>query len=171
VLLVVLIRLAVAAVFIAAATAKFLGRDAFSMSVTSLTPMGDRAASVAVVGVPTAELIVGSQLLAGGWMPWTAVAAVGMLSLFSGVLVVALATRTTAACGCFGRASHGKPVTWRLVIRNAFLIVGCLWVATANAPASSSTAAWTGLGIAAATMLLIAIVKVDRISRRATSAP
>ncbi len=158
-LLILVIRLALAAVFIAAATAKLIGRDSFAATLTAITPVSGAAASVALVAVPAGELAVGCELVVGGWMPWTAAAAAGMLVVFSAVLVAALAAKRKSSCGCFGGASRGKPISWRLVARNGCLFAGCLVVALAGPRTNPSTGAATALMMALAVVLLLRLVK------------
>lgn len=67
---------------------------------------------------PVLELLIGSGLITGvRLMP---VAALGLLLLYTGVLLVQVTKNNAPPCACFGRAA--RPITWRTVARNGVLL-------------------------------------------------
>jgi hypothetical protein len=80
----------------------------------------------AVPVVPWLEVVLGALLAAGVARPWSALAAVALLLVFSGLLALRLVQKRPAPCACFGRLS-GRPVTWWSVVRNLALIGLALW--------------------------------------------
>ena len=68
---------------------------------------------------PAVELLVGAGLISGlRLMPE---AALGVLLIYTGVLLVQVSREDAPPCACFGRAA--KPITWRTVGRNSLLLV------------------------------------------------
>ncbi len=68
---------------------------------------------------PVVELLIGAGLITGlRLMPE---AALGLLLLYTGVLLVQISKPDAPPCACFGRAA--TPITWRTVARNAVLLV------------------------------------------------
>lgn len=70
-------------------------------------------------GVPVVELAVAGALLV---VPgWGAVAAAGLLMLFTALLVSIVRSGQTIACSCFGAVSD-EPVSWVEITRNGVLL-------------------------------------------------
>jgi uncharacterized membrane protein YphA (DoxX/SURF4 family) len=79
---------------------------------------------VAVV-VPYVELLLGALLVAGFFMPWTAVAALGLLVAFTYVIVQRLRDGSRPPCACFGSRSK-RPLGAYHVARNLALVLAAL---------------------------------------------
>ncbi len=68
---------------------------------------------------PFVELLIGAGLLGGlRLMPE---AALGVLLIYTGVLLVQISRADAPPCACFGRAA--KPITWRTIARNGGLLL------------------------------------------------
>jgi uncharacterized membrane protein YphA (DoxX/SURF4 family) len=71
--------------------------------------------------VPFAEVALGALLIAQLWRPVAAVAAVGLFTAFTALLVWHLRRGHRPPCACFGSWTS-KPIGWHLVARNVALI-------------------------------------------------
>ena len=68
---------------------------------------------------PVLELLIGAGLITGvRLMPE---AALGLLLVYTGVLLVQISKPDAPPCACFGRAT--TPITWRTIARNVVLLV------------------------------------------------
>jgi len=86
--------------------------------------------SVAVV-VPYIEIVVGVLLVAQLFRPWPAVVAIGMLLVFTVVIVRRIRDGSRPPCACFGSKSK-RPLGAYHVVRNlAFLALALVAVAAA----------------------------------------
>jgi len=80
-------------------------------------------------GLPYVEIGIGVLVLAGLAFGPAAIAAASLLTVFTGVVAVALARGTTSACGCFGRTDL-RPLRRTVVLRNLLLlgVAVCLFI-------------------------------------------
>jgi peroxiredoxin len=142
-MVVVVIRLVLAAVFAVAGAAKLVDRRAFHRALGEfglprvLTgPLG--------VAVPLVELAVAAGLLLPGVAWAAAVAAVGLLLAFMAVIARSLARGETPDCNCFGRMSGGQ-VGRKTLVRNGLLTVAAAVVVGAGpARSAASAVGWIG---------------------------
>jgi hypothetical protein len=102
-------------VFLVSGTAKLLTLPTFRFGLQLLPFMSARLAAVVSVALPVAELVLATFLFANH--SWAKYAAIGMLIVFSGVAVVAVAMGRQVPCGCFGQLD-GQTLSWRTVFRN-----------------------------------------------------
>jgi uncharacterized membrane protein len=124
-----LLRVAIAALFLFAAITKLVDPSSFAQQIANyqLTPWP--ATAVLSVFFPALELCVGISLLLGRWesgaLVWVAV----LLTIFSGALLSAIVRGLSIDCGCFGRSIENTGTLWPL-IRNLVLLVvtGFLWL-------------------------------------------
>jgi len=113
-------RLFLAGVFLWAAVTKLPDMAAFATGVANyrlLPPALVPWAASAVVGV---EVAVGLALLTGLWLRPAALAAAGLLALFTAGLTQALLRGIDLSCGCFG---GNEPATWLTVARDVAMLV------------------------------------------------
>jgi putative oxidoreductase len=123
-----LLRVAIAALFLFAAITKLVDPNSFAEQIANyqLTPWP--ATAVLSVFLPALELCVGISLLLGRWesgaLVWVAI----LLTIFSGALLSAIVRGLSIDCGCFGRSIENTGTLWPL-IRNLVLLVvtGFLW--------------------------------------------
>ena len=124
-----LLRVAIAALFLFAAITKLVDPSSFAQQIANyqLTPWP--ATAVLSVFLPALELCVGISLLLGRWesgaLVWVAV----LLTIFSGALLSAIVRGLSIDCGCFGRSIENAGTLWPLT-RNLVLlaVTGFLWL-------------------------------------------
>jgi thiol-disulfide isomerase/thioredoxin len=112
-------RLILAAVLTGAGISKLADRDGAREALKSFgVPTG--WAGLGAVALPVVELVVAAALipLASAW--WAALAALGLLLLFSAVIGRVLARGERPDCRCFGQL-RPQPVGWSTLVRNAGL--------------------------------------------------
>lgn len=128
-----LLRVAIAALFLFAAITKLVDPSSFAQQITNyqLTPWP--ATAVLSVFLPALELCVGICLLLGRWESGALVWAAILLTIFSGALLSAIVRGLSIDCGCFGRSIENTGTVWPL-IRNVLLLVvtGFLWFSRAK---------------------------------------
>jgi uncharacterized membrane protein YphA (DoxX/SURF4 family) len=112
-------RIALAAVFLAAAVAK--GRDldgtregVSALASPSLAPIG--------VALPLVEALLGVGLLIPTTARLAAIVSIILLLIFSALIIRGLRQDHPPACHCFGGNSK-QPVSTQMVMRNAAFIV------------------------------------------------
>ncbi|MEY2469710.1 MAG: Methylamine utilization protein MauE [Actinomycetota bacterium] len=103
-----------------------LGLVFLAAAVSKLSVRGwarDTAAALRVPfrltqSAPAVELLIGAGLVTRvRFMPE---AALGVLLIYTGVLLIQISREDAPPCACFGRAA--KPITWATVARNAVLV-------------------------------------------------
>ena len=152
---------AVAAVFVVAAVTKLRSPAAVREATSALDVPGSVARFIA-----PGELVVATLLLLAPRVG--AVAAVGLLVVFTALLRRALATGRVVRCGCFG-AGSGALVTSVSIIRNVALIAASslAWSAPSvrtidNVELSAAIA--VGVGVVCMGVLLHALAELRRIT-------
>ena len=144
-----IIRWALAAVFVVAAVGKLLDLDGSRRSLEQFG-VSARVARFGGVALPFAELAVAAALLIRPTARWGAVAAVLLLAVFVAGIARALAQGKSPDCHCFGRI-HSEPVGAATVIRNLVLAAAAAFIAIAGAGPSIDR----GLGHLNATQLAL----------------
>ena len=113
-------------VFVAAGVLKLVEGPAWLKQAADM----EVSRSVAVV-VPYIEIVVGVLLVAQLFRPWPAVVAIGMLLVFTVVIVRRIRDGSRPPCACFGSKSK-RPLGAYHVVRNlAFLALALVAVAAA----------------------------------------
>ena len=89
--------------------------------------------------IPWAELGVGALLVTAVGLPWTALAAAGLVTSFTVMVALRLVLGEPVPCGCFGETSP-RPVGVDTLARNVVLLAGTVAAAltgmTPGGPAS-----------------------------------
>jgi uncharacterized membrane protein YphA (DoxX/SURF4 family) len=125
-MVVLIARIALAAVFAAAAAGKLADRAGSRAAVTGLG-VPRRLAPTVALGVPVGELVVAVSLIVGPWASWGALGALGLLAAFSAAIAANLGRPVRPDCHCFGQL-HSSPVSVALVVRNVALAVPAVLV-------------------------------------------
>lgn len=129
--LILLARLVLAGVFIAAALPKLQDPEAFAVSVRSFRILeGTSSAWIALV-LPWLELAAGIGLLVPRIRRASGLALGALLLLFVGLHLSAWARGLDIACGCFGESEAGGTAYHWNILRNLGLIallVPTLWI-------------------------------------------
>jgi uncharacterized membrane protein YphA (DoxX/SURF4 family) len=119
------VRLLVGAIFIAASIDKILHPEAFAQMVHNYQILPDASINVTAIVLPWVELVLGSLLVLGLWIPGTVVLANLLFLAFFGSLLLNLARGLDIHCGCFNTGTQGKPSTIWFLFRDAiFLLLG-----------------------------------------------
>ena len=139
-------RLLLAAVFLAAGVAKL--RD-LPGSRRAVGEFGVPARAAVVLGtlLPLAELAITGALIAGPTGSWGALAALALLLLFSVAIAWNLSHGRAPDCHCFGQL-HSSPASRRTVARNLGL-AALAFLLAAGLGALAPATAIAGVGIAA----------------------
>ena len=114
-------RVLIGSLLVAGSLSKGLNFRWFVGVVTKylLTPAG--SARAIAFGVALVELVMGTMLLGGWLLPWSAFGAVGLLIVLSTAITVNLVRgRFDVECGCAGFWKK-KRIGWDLLCRNAGL--------------------------------------------------
>ena len=120
-----LARLLLGGVFIYASLDKILHPLAFAKSINNYQILPDRLINLAAIILPWLELILGSLLLFGIWLPGAVTLINLLLATFFAALLFNIARGLNVDCGCFPASATGSPSTSWYVIRDAvFLLVG-----------------------------------------------
>lgn len=120
---------ALAAMFLVAGFGK-LGRP--HDSAVGFAAMGLPAPRFLSFAVPGAEIVVAVLLL---WVPWLGGAlALGLLVVFTTVMVQAIRRGVHTPCGCFGSNTTEPEISWFEVARNVVLMIGAFAALFAPGP-------------------------------------
>ena len=71
--------------------------------------------------IPAVEIVIGFAFIVGLTLPLTTLAAVGLLVVFSALLVIGMAGGELETCGCFGRLLEQSPAS--ALSRNLILLI------------------------------------------------
>lgn len=75
--------------------------------------------------IPWIEVAVGALLVTSAGLPWTAMAAAGLLLAFTAMVALRLLLGQPVPCGCFGETSP-RPVGLDTLARNVVLLLAAL---------------------------------------------
>ncbi|MBI2800892.1 MAG: DoxX family protein [Gammaproteobacteria bacterium] len=118
---VAIVSFALAAIFLTGAADKLKARDVFVSVVQAYGLLPIPLVVVFSFAIAVAELLIGAALLIPATWPFSQTAALGLLVIVSGAIVINLLRgRTELDCGC-GGASADQPLSWGLVLRNVGL--------------------------------------------------
>ena len=123
--LLIMFRIALAAVFLVAGVFKLADLEAFAVSIGNFGILPDGLVAAAALLLALAEVLAAVLLLLG--KPLGLWLITGMLLLFMGVLVYGIQLGLDIDCGCFGAAEGGPPATLSgAFLRDIPLLLICL---------------------------------------------
>ena len=122
------IRLALGAVFIAAAWYKIADPHAFGLSIASYQILPASIINIMAVTLPWMEIVVGLTLIAGLWTRAGALIICGMLAMFMAAIIVALFRDLPISCGCFASAEAGDEISAATLWRDGIWLAGAAYV-------------------------------------------
>jgi putative oxidoreductase len=122
------LRLLVAAVFLAAAIPKVLDPASFATDIDNYRVVPDALIGPMAVVLPLVETTIGLALVTGLYARGAAILASGMLVTFAIAMVQAIARGIDLDCGCFGHVVETQ-VSWMTVTRNVVLTLVCAAIA------------------------------------------
>lgn len=122
----VILRLALSAIFGVAAVTKFLDRKGAREAVKNFGAPGRFAPAIAVL-LPLTELAVAFGLLFSSTVSYSALAALLLLVLFVIAIGYNLKQGRTHDCHCFGQL-YSRPLGWPTLARNVAFAVGACFI-------------------------------------------
>jgi uncharacterized membrane protein YphA (DoxX/SURF4 family) len=121
---VLLLRLALGAIFIYAAWVKLrLPWQLFAMSIDSYELLPPGPVEFLARTLPAFELLLGVALIAGVWLRISSAIASGLLIVFFSLIVNAAIKGQEISCGCFG---PGETLSWKTMLRDGTMLAGSL---------------------------------------------
>ncbi len=152
---VLIARLLLAAVFVAAGVAKLADREGSRRAVTDFGVPATVAAPLGIL-LPLAELAVAAALIPTATALWGAVGALALLLLFVAGIGANLARGRRPDCHCFGQL-HSAPAGWSTLARNGVLaaVAAFLVWRGLQGDVGPSVVGWIG-GLPAAWLLVLA---------------
>lgn len=124
-----LMRLALAAIFVAAALPKIGAPRDFALALFRYRLLPDGAINAAALTLPWLELIAALALLQPRWRTAGAAWLLALLGAATAGLAAALIRGLEIDCGCFSLRPGGSPVTLWSLARNAILLAAIAWSA------------------------------------------
>jgi len=121
---ILVLRVVVAAVFLAAALPKIADPRSFATDIDNYRMLPDALIGPFAVGLPLFEALIGIALITGVHARGAAVLASGMLVAFAVAMVQAIGRGIDLDCGCFGHVVETR-VSWLTVGRNVLLTIAC----------------------------------------------
>jgi uncharacterized membrane protein YphA (DoxX/SURF4 family) len=123
-IVVIVLRLVLAAVFIFAAYTKLRQPWLlFAMSIDSYGILPEWAVLASARVLPWFELVLGILLLTGFWLRYAAIAATAILSVFFAAVIRSYVKGLAIDCGCFG---VGEALSAKTLIRDGALIASAV---------------------------------------------
>jgi uncharacterized membrane protein YphA (DoxX/SURF4 family) len=137
--LVIVLRLALAAIFAFAAYSKLRHPwVVFAMSVDSYQVLPEWAVLAVARTLPWSELILSVLLAIGIWLRYTSLAAAAVLGLFFVMMLIAYGRGLVIDCGCFG---FGEQLSPRTLARDGLLLAAAFTLAFLAARSRDPSAA------------------------------
>ena len=115
------VRLFLAAVFAAAALAKLSDVEGTRRALKEFGAPGVLIPASSIL-LPAFEILIAAALVSARAAQWGAIAALALLGLFSAVIFINLARGRAHSCHCFGQF-HSAPISAKTLIRN-FILIG-----------------------------------------------
>lgn len=126
-ILVVVLRLVVAALFLTSSITALADPVAFATDIDNYRMMPDALIGPMSVGMPLLELLLGLALVSGVHARGAALVASAMLVVFAIAMVQAIVRGIDLDCGCFGHVVETR-VSWLTVARNVVLTIASIAV-------------------------------------------
>ena len=135
-LVLVLLRLGMAAVFIGAAIPKIAAPDLFALSVHNYQMLPAWGVNALAIFLPWLELVVGACLAVGVWSRASALVMAAMMVVFMVALASAAARGLSISCGCFEVGEHPEQssLVWAALRDVVFLAAAVILVRCDGGP-------------------------------------
>ncbi len=122
-----LARLALGGIFIAASIDKIAHPAEFAKIVHNYRILPDSAVNVAAIVLPWLEAIIGALIISGIWLPGAVLIANILLFVFFSALMYNVARGLNVHCGCFSTTASASPqTTWYIIRDSLFLLLGLI---------------------------------------------
>jgi putative oxidoreductase len=124
--IVVILRLALGAIFIYAAWVKLtLPWQLFAMSIDSYQLLPPGPVEFLARTLPLFELLLGVALIVGKGLRITSAITSALLLVFFSLIVRAALKGQEISCGCFG---PGETISWKTMLRDGSMLAGSLFL-------------------------------------------
>lgn len=119
-----LLRVMLAAIFIAAGVPKILNPESFALVIFRYQLLPGGAINLLAIFLPWLELVAGVSILTHPrWREPAALLILGMLLVFAGAMTINIFRGLDVGCGCFSVDPRVSRLGWVNVVRNLLLIV------------------------------------------------
>jgi uncharacterized membrane protein YphA (DoxX/SURF4 family) len=125
-------RLILGGVFVFASVDKILHPAAFAEAVYNYQILPDNLINLTAIVLPWLELVLGSLLIIGVWMPGTVIISNLLLLTFIGVLVYNTSRGLDIHCGCFSTEPSEDPLSNWTIARDALFLVPAAYLLFVN---------------------------------------
>ncbi len=125
-------RLILGGVFVFASIDKILHPAAFAEAVYNYQILPDSLINLTAILLPWMELVLGSLLIIGIWMPGAVLVSNLLLLTFIGVLVYNISRGLDIHCGCFSTEPSQDPLSIWTIARDAVFLVPAVYLLFAN---------------------------------------
>ncbi|MCE5273699.1 MAG: DoxX family membrane protein [Deltaproteobacteria bacterium] len=121
-------RIGLGAMFLYAGIAKIADPAGFSQAVYNYHLLPPWFVNIAAIVLPWVEVVAGTCLVLGLWIPGGALIVSALLLVFTLALGFNLSRGLDIACGCFGTSQAAGKITWWYLLRDSSLLVTGLLV-------------------------------------------
>ncbi|HNQ86866.1 MAG TPA: MauE/DoxX family redox-associated membrane protein [Deltaproteobacteria bacterium] len=125
---VVIVRMALGIMFTYAGLTKIIAPAGFALAVYNYHILPAPLVNITAIVLPWVEVIAGTCLVLGLWIPGGALIVSGLLFVFAIALGFNLARGLDVACGCFSSSPTAEKITWWYLLRDGSLLVAALGV-------------------------------------------
>ncbi len=120
-------RLMLGGIFIYASYDKIRHPAAFAKAVYNYQILPDGFINLTAIVLPWLELVLGSFLIIGFWLPGTVVICNLLLMTFTGALLFNMARGLDIGCGCFSTTAESA-INFRTVLRDASFLIPAVYL-------------------------------------------
>jgi len=125
-------RLILGAVFVFASIDKILHPAAFAEAVYNYQILPDSLINLTAIILPWLELVLGSLLIIGVWMPGAILVSNLLLLTFIGVMIYNTSRGLDIHCGCFSTEPSEDPLSIWTIVRDALFLVPAVYLLFAD---------------------------------------
>ncbi len=126
--IVAFVRVALGLMFVYAGLTKIVAPAGFALAVYNYHILPASLVNVTAIVLPWVEVVAGTCLVLGLWIPGGALIVSGLLFVFTVALGFNLSRGLDIACGCFSSSPTAEKITWWYLLRDGSLLVAALGV-------------------------------------------
>jgi uncharacterized membrane protein YphA (DoxX/SURF4 family) len=123
----IIVRFILGAIFIAAGIPKIIDTASFAGVVYNYHLLPDMVINIFAITLPWIEVIIGSLLIMGIWMPGTVIFYNLLMIAFISALTLNTARGIDISCGCFG-SEPGDIIDMNTIFRDIVILSGSLYL-------------------------------------------
>jgi uncharacterized membrane protein YphA (DoxX/SURF4 family) len=125
-------RVVLGALFLYAGAIKIVDPAAFTLAVYNYHILPPWLVNIAAIILPWVEVVTGTCLVLGLWIPGGALIISSLLLVFTIALGFNLSRGLNIACGCFSTSPVVEKITWWYLLRDSSLLAAGLLVMFAD---------------------------------------